>query len=75
MVTTKADLKARLSEYLQLMQETGEEIIITDQKNPVGKIIPFRERKKIKDVFSLLQGSAVYNEDPTTPTTDEWPEI
>lgn len=39
---TKAQIKPRLLEYLRLVEETGEEIIVTDHGRPAVRLVPIR---------------------------------
>ncbi len=75
MVISKAVLKARLLEFLRKMQETGEEIIITDHKRPVGRITLLQPRRSFAELFAPYRGQAVYLEDPTHSTQAEWSEV
>jgi antitoxin (DNA-binding transcriptional repressor) of toxin-antitoxin stability system len=76
MVISKAILKARLLEYLRKMQETGEEIIITDHKRPVGRIsLLHPPRRNFAELFAPYRGQAVYLEDPTGSTQAEWSDV
>jgi len=61
-------------EYLRRVEETGEELVVTDNNVPVVKIVPIRQRLTAKDAFGDVRGRVVYREDVLTPVTDEWPE-
>jgi len=42
-----AELKARLSEYLQAVR-AGETIVVLDRDTPVAQIVPIRERSALR---------------------------
>lgn len=61
-------------EVVEPVEETGEELIVTDNHRPVLKVIPIQQRRPAAEVFSDLRGKVVYRGDILEPTTDEWPE-
>lgn len=71
---SKSALKARMLEYFRLVEQTGEELIVTDNNRPVLKVVPIRQRKPAREIFGDVRGKVVYREDVLAPTTDEWPE-
>jgi prevent-host-death family protein len=71
---SKGVLKAKMLEYFREVEQTGEELIVTDNNTPVLKVVPLRQRRPAAAVFADLRGHVVYREDVLTPTTDEWPE-
>lgn len=71
---SKSALKARMLEYFRQVEQTGEELIVTDNHRPVLKIVPIRTRRSARELFADAQGRVVYREDLLTPTTDEWPD-
>ena len=71
---SKSALKAKMLEYLRRVEETGEELIVTDNNQPVIRILPIRVRRTAHEVFADVRGRVVYHEDISTPTTAEWPE-
>jgi hypothetical protein len=60
---SKSVLKAKMLEYLRRVEETGEELIVTDNNEPV-----------VSEAFADVRGRVVYHEDVLAPSTDEWPE-
>lgn len=72
---SKGVLKARLLEYLRKVEQTGEELIVTDNNRPVVRIVAIRDRRPAREVFADVRGRVVYREDPLEPTTDEWPQV
>lgn len=75
MVTvSKSALKGKMLEYFRHVEETGEELVVTDNGRPVVKVVPIRTRRPAEDVFGDVRGRVVYHEDILAPTTDEWSE-
>ena len=56
---------------LREIEADGEELIITDRGKPVLKIVPFKKRKRIDELFAPYRGKMSYTEDLNTPTIDE----
>lgn len=71
---SKNVLKAKMLEYFREVERTGEELIVTDHKKPVLKIVPFKHKKSVDELFAESRGRVIYFEDIRTPTTDEWSE-
>lgn len=71
---SKGMLKARMLEYFRRVEETGNELIVTDNNRPVLRIVPIRRRVPAAELFADVRGRVVYKEDVLAPTTDEWSE-
>jgi prevent-host-death family protein len=71
---SKSALKAKMLEYFRHVEETGEELIVTDNNHPVIRIVPIRKRVPAATLFADVRGRIVYHEDPLAPTSEEWPE-
>ena len=71
---SKSLLKAKMLEYLRRVEETGEDLVVTDNGRPVVKVIAIRARIPAADAFGDVRGRVVYSEDILAPTTDEWSE-
>lgn len=71
---SKSALKAKMLEYFRRIEQTGEELVVTDNGRPVLKVIPLRKRMQAADLFADIRGRVVYHEDVLAPTSDEWPE-
>ena len=57
--------------YFRQVQETGQELIITDHAKPVLKIVPFRDDPM--DVVKELHNSVLKFDSPTEPVAEnEW---
>ena len=64
---SKGVLKARLLEYLRRVEQTGEELVVTDNNRPVVRIVPIRGRRPASEVFADVRGRVVYREDVLAP--------
>lgn len=71
---SKGILKAKMLEYFRRVEESGEELIVTDNNRPVLRVIPMRRPANTASLFADVRGLVVYHEDPVAPTTDEWVE-
>jgi prevent-host-death family protein len=71
---SKSVLKGKMLEYFRQVEETGEELVVTDNGRPVVKVIPIRARAPAAETFGDVRGRIVYHEDLLAPTSDEWPE-
>jgi prevent-host-death family protein len=71
---SKSTLKGKMLEYFRHVEETGEELIVTDNGRPVIRVVPIRARTSALEAFGDVRGRVVYREDILAPTTDEWPE-
>jgi prevent-host-death family protein len=69
-VVTKSQFKPHALEYFRKIQETGEEVIITDHGKPVLKVVPYAERPA--DALKALRGSVLKYDGPTKPTGEKW---
>jgi prevent-host-death family protein len=71
---SKSALKARMLEYFRRVEETGEELIVTDHNRPVLRITPIRTRAPTSEIFADVRGRVVYHADVLEATADEWSE-
>lgn len=71
---SKSLLKGKMLEYFRQVEETGEELVVTDNGRPVVKVVPIQTRSSAAELFGDVRGRVVYHEDILAPTTDEWPE-
>ncbi len=69
---SKSKLKTHMLQVFRQIEQTGEEIIVTDNNRPVLRIQPIAPSRSVADVFAPYRGKLVWHEDPDTPTTDEW---
>jgi prevent-host-death family protein len=71
---SKSLLKAKMLEYFRQVEETGEELVVTDNGRAVVKVVPIQTRSSAAELFADVRGRVLYHEDILAPTTDEWPE-
>jgi prevent-host-death family protein len=71
---SKSALKARMLEYFRRVEETGEELIVTDHNRPVLRIVPIRTRHSAAETFADVRGRVRYHGDVLEPTSGEWTE-
>ena len=71
---SKSALKAKMLKYFREVEESGEELVVTDNGRPVLKVVPLRHRVPAAEVFSDVRGRVVYHADVLEPETDEWSE-
>lgn len=71
---SKSKFKPLALEYFRRVQETGEEIVITDHGKPAAKIVPFREEDGAAvNILSQLRGTLIRYEDPYVPVAlEDW---
>ncbi|MCS6828458.1 MAG: type II toxin-antitoxin system prevent-host-death family antitoxin [Caldilinea sp.] len=72
---SKGKLKAHLLEILRELEQSGEEVIVTDRNRPVARITPIRNGLTIEEAFADVYGQMVVIEDLDAPTIEEWGEL
>lgn len=73
---SKGVLKAKMLEYFREIERTGIDLIVTDNRKPVLKIVPLsRATKTAESVFKKYRNKVKYKEDINAPTTGEWGEV
>lgn len=72
---SKTQLKARMLQIFRELEESGEELIVTDRNRPVLRVVPFRPKTTVEDVFADIYGQIEFFEDPNTPTSDDWQDL
>ena len=70
----KGKVKAIILEVFREVEQTGEEVIITDRNVEVCKIVPIEPKKSLKENFQALKGKLKYEGELTSPDTDDWEE-
>jgi antitoxin (DNA-binding transcriptional repressor) of toxin-antitoxin stability system len=68
---SKSKLKAKMLEIFRQLEASGEELIVTDQGEPVLKIVPIRKEASVTEIFWDVQGKVSYLEDINTPSLSE----
>jgi prevent-host-death family protein len=72
MRVSKSRLKARMLEYLRRVEETGQELVVTENGRPVVKVVPIRRARVAADLFADVRGRVVYQGDILESTETEW---
>jgi len=71
MQTIKASVfKAKCLHLMDMVNQSGEEIIITKNGKPVSRLVPYR--KQIDTLFGLHKGSIKSNDSLISPIDEEW---
>jgi antitoxin (DNA-binding transcriptional repressor) of toxin-antitoxin stability system len=65
MEVSKAQFKPKALEYFRRIQETGEELVVTDHGRPAIRISRYRDGDR--DPFRALRGSVKRFDDPESP--------
>ena len=69
--TIKAsEFKATCLKLMDEVAETGDEVIITKNGEPVSRLVPYRE--KPKSLFGCLRGQMEITGDIMSPLDEEW---
>ncbi|MBI5416997.1 type II toxin-antitoxin system Phd/YefM family antitoxin [Candidatus Poribacteria bacterium] len=70
-MVSKSKFKPKSLAYFRKIEESGEEIIITDHDRPVLKIIPYRAEPE--EALLLLRNSVKKYSEPLEPVElDDW---
>lgn len=71
---SKSKLKTHMLRIFREIEQSGDDLVVTDHGKPVLLITPLRPRQQVETVFEDLEGQVGYPEDINSPTTDEWSE-
>ncbi len=70
---SKSSLKARMLEYFREVERTGEELVVTDNRVPVLRILPIRTRSGPNEIFADIRGKAeLRRSELLASLEDEW---
>ncbi len=70
-IIPKSKFISRALEYLQQVEKTGEELIITEQDKPVLKITPYAENPQ--KVLNSFRNTVLKYDNPTDPVgLNDW---
>jgi antitoxin (DNA-binding transcriptional repressor) of toxin-antitoxin stability system len=69
---SKSHLKANMLKIFRELESGDEELIVTDNNNPVLRIKPLKQTESVQELFGDLQGRIVYHEEIDAPTIEEW---
>jgi antitoxin (DNA-binding transcriptional repressor) of toxin-antitoxin stability system len=68
---SKTALKASMLEYFRKVEESGEDLIVTDRNRAVLRISRIRPRISAEDLFADVRGKVVYSGDIMASTEAE----
>ncbi|MBZ0158221.1 MAG: type II toxin-antitoxin system Phd/YefM family antitoxin [Alphaproteobacteria bacterium] len=68
-LVSKSKFKPRSLEYFRQIEESGEEIVITDHGHPVLKVVPYKA--KPAEVLPMLRNSIKKFDEPTEPVGEK----
>ena len=72
---SKTRLRADMHRILRAIEQSGKEILVTDNNRPVLRIQPIRNalnKVTVEDAFADVHGKVEYHEDADAPSTSEW---
>jgi antitoxin (DNA-binding transcriptional repressor) of toxin-antitoxin stability system len=72
---SKSKLKAEMLRIFREIEQSGEELIVTDNNRPVLVIRPLVQSRSVEEVFADYQGKVIFHEDPNTPTSEDWEDL
>ncbi len=75
LVLSKSELKSKMLHYFREIEQTGKEILVTDNRKVVLKVIPFKKKKTVEALFGNIQGKVKYNEDIMQTETEDWGDV
>ncbi|OAB59457.1 prevent-host-death protein [Phormidium willei BDU 130791] len=70
----KSEITDNFLEILEQIQSEGEEVLVTEDSQPILKISPYQKSPTTAELFGELRGKVQYFEDLTQPTVEEWQE-
>lgn len=71
---SKSKLKTHMLRIFREIEQSGEDLVVTDHGKPVLLVTPLRPKQQVDAVFADFQGRVSYPEDINSPTIDEWSE-
>ena len=72
----KRKLKTGMSAYFRRVEQTGEEMVVTDRRRPVLRVIPIRQKLSVEEAFAEIRGKVDASAYALcAPTMNEWGEV
>ena len=62
-------------EYFRIVEQTGEELIVTSNNVPTLKVVPISKNKPVEQVFGDLRNKVIIDDSIMEPETDEWNDL
>lgn len=72
---SKSKLKTNMLRIFRELEDSGEELIVTDRGRPVLRIQPVSRKKTVEDVFGAIRGGVIYHEDIDLPTAEKGTDV
>jgi prevent-host-death family protein len=72
---SKSQLKAKMLEYFRQVEKTGAPLVVTDNRRPVLKVLPYHEKATPEEVFADVRRKVKYHEDLLKDTSEEWGDL
>ena len=72
---SKSKLKAQMLRIFRELEDSGEELIVTDRRRPVLRILPIARKKTVEEAFGAIQGRVIYHEDIDLPTSEKGTDV
>lgn len=72
---SKDKLKTHMLQVFRQIEQTGTELIVTNNNRPVLRIQPITTTKGVAEVSAPNHGQMIWHEAPDMPTADEWTEV
>ncbi len=72
---SKSTLKAKMFEYFDEVESTGQSLIVTDFNEPVLVVVPYSAKKEVSDVFKTWpkEKAKLPKEVLLAPCSQDWP--
>jgi antitoxin (DNA-binding transcriptional repressor) of toxin-antitoxin stability system len=71
----KEDIEKNFPKYLSLIEQTGEDILVTSDNVPWIKLTSLTRKRSVADAFQDVRGKIKYHGDVLQPETENWDEI
>ena len=62
-------------EYFRIVEQMGEELIVTSNNVPTLKVVPISKNKPVEQVFGDLRNKVIIDDSIMEPETDEWNDL
>ena len=72
---SKSKLKTHMLQVFRQIEQTGEDVIVTDNNRPVLRIQAIARKASVDEVFAPYRGKIVIHEPLDLPATEEWSEV
>lgn len=72
---SRETIEKDFQKYLSLIEQTGEDIIVTRGNAPFVKLSLLNPKGRVADIFKDARGKIKYYDDILKPETEEWGEV